>query len=91
MADISKVRAEADRVKARLNDEFKQKIARLTNTEISKIISTLENSGINRAQVAALKNEIEKSTHKNQTIARVIDAPGVLCEQLKGLINKMAR
>lgn len=91
MADITKVRAEADKVKAELNERFKQKVDRLTSAEINDIISTLEKSGVNREQVNALKAEIAQTTDKNKVIARVISAPGALCEQVKGIINKIKR
>ena len=42
MADITKVRAKADIVKARLNEEFKAKVNSLTTFEIDEIVSTLE-------------------------------------------------
>lgn len=91
MADITRVRAEADIVKARLNEEFKQKIARLTTVDIDEIIRMLVCTGINREEVAALKREVEAATNKNQVIARVLTTPGALCEQLKGVIAKIIR
>lgn len=91
MADITKVRAEADVVKARLNEEFKQKIARLTTVDIDEIIRMLVRTEINSEQVAALKCEVEMATNKNQIIARVLSTPGTLCEQLKGVIAKIIK
>lgn len=91
MADITKVRAEADKVKAELNERFRQKVDCLTSAEINDIISTLEKSGVNREQVNALKAEIAQATDKNRVIARVISTPGALCEQVKGIINKIKR
>lgn len=91
MADITKVRAKADIVKARLNEEFKAKVNSLTTFEIDEIVSTLERIGINRNEVIALKAEITQSTNKNQVIARVLETPSALCEQLKSIVNKIKR
>ena len=91
MADITKVRAKADFVKARLNEEFKAKVNSLTTFEIDEIVSTLERTGINRNEVIALKAEITQSTNKNQVIARVLETPSALCEQLKSIVNKIKR
>ena len=91
MADITRVRAEASIVKERLNEEFRQKIARLTSAQIDDIIMMLERTGVNPQQVSALKAEIQRSTNKNATIARVLETPGVLCEQLKSVIGKIVR
>lgn len=91
MADITKVRAKADIVKARLNEEFKAKVNSLTTFEIDEIVSTLERTGINRNEVIALKAEITQSTNKNQVIARVLGTPSALCEQLKSIVNKIKR
>ena len=91
MADITKVRAKADIVKARLNEEFKAKVNSLTTFEIDEIVSTLERTGINRNEVIALKAEITQSTNKNQVIARVLETPSALCEQQKSIVNKIKR
>lgn len=91
MADITKVRAEADKVKAELNERLRQKVDRLTSAEISDIISTLEKSVVNREQVNVLKVDIAQATDKNKVIARVISTPGALCEQVKRIINKIKR
>lgn len=91
MADITKVRAKADIVKARLNEEFKAKVNSLTTFEIDEIVSTLERTGINWNEVIALKAEITQSTNKNQVIARVLETPSALCEQLKSIVNKIKR
>ena len=91
MADITKVRAKADIVKARLNEEFKAKVNSLTTFEIDEIVSTLERTGIIRNEVIALKAEITQSTNKNQVIARVLETPSALCEQLKSIVNKIKR
>lgn len=91
MADITKVRAKAYIVKARLNEEFKAKVNSLTTFEIDEIVSTLERTGINRNEVISLKAEITQSTNKNQVIARVLETPSALCEQLKSIVNKIKR
>jgi len=78
-------------VKARLNEEFKAKVNSLTTFEIDEIVSTLERTGINRNEVIALKAEITQSTNKNQVIARVLETPSALCEQLKSIVNKIKR
>lgn len=91
MADITKVRAAADMVKAQLNEKLKADIASLTSTDINEVISFLEKTGVNREEVQNLKSEIARSTNKNQTIARVLDAPGVLCEQVKSIIGKIRK
>lgn len=89
MADISKVRAEADIVKARLNAEFKEKVAALTASEITGIIDTLEKTGVNPVEVSALKLKVEQATNKNQTLVRVLDTPGAICEQVKNILRKI--
>lgn len=91
MADIAKVRAAADVVKARLNENLKTDIAALTSADINEIVLLLEKNGVNRVEVQNLKAEIARSTNKNQTIARVLDAPGVLCEQVKSIIGKIRK
>lgn len=91
MADITKVRAEADMIKAELSEKFKQKVDRLTTAEINDIISMLEMSGVNKEQVNALKAEIAQATNKNRVMARVMSIPGALCEQVKGMLNKIKR
>lgn len=91
MADITKVRAEADMIKAELSEKFKQRVDRLTTAEINDIISMLEMSGVNEEQVNALKAEIAQATNKNRVMARVISIPGALCEQVKGMLNKIKR
>lgn len=78
-------------VKADLNKKWKKCIESLTSTDIDKIISLLEATGVNRSEVPQLKAEIARSVNKNQVIARVLDAPGVLCEQLKGVIGKIIK
>lgn len=78
-------------MKARLNEEFKAKVNSLTTFEIDEIVSTLERTGINRNEVIALKAEITQSTNKNQVIARVLETPSALCEQLKSIVNKIKR
>ncbi|MDE5945402.1 MAG: hypothetical protein K2G93_07455 [Rikenella sp.] len=91
MADITKVRAAADVVKAQLNEKLKKDIAALTSADIDEVVSLLEKTGINRAEVQNLKAKITRSTNKNQTIARVLDTPGVLCEQVKSIIGKIVK
>ena len=91
MADIAKVRAAADVVKARLNEKMKTNIAALTSADIDDVVSLLEKTGVNRAEVQNLKTEITRSTNKNQTIARVLDTPGVLCDQVKSIIGKIVK
>lgn len=91
MADITKVRAAADMVKAELNEKLKTEIASLTSANIDEIVSLLERTGVNYNEVQQLKAEIARSTNKNQVIARVLDAPGVLCEQLKSIISKIKK
>lgn len=78
-------------MKARLNEEFKAKVNSLTTFEIDEIVSKLERTGINRNEVIALKAEITQSTNKNQVIARVLETPSALCEQLKSIVNKIKR
>ncbi|MCD7795505.1 MAG: hypothetical protein LUC96_06535 [Alistipes sp.] len=89
MADITKVRAEANMVKECLDKEFQKRINSLTTFEINELVSILEKTGINRDEVSALKTEIMQATNKNQTIARILDTPGALCEQVKDIVNKI--
>lgn len=91
MADITKVRAVADVVKAELNEKLRTEIASLTSANIDEIVSILERTGINRSEVQQLKAEIDRSTNKNQVIVRVLNAPGVLCEQVKSIIGKIKK
>lgn len=91
MADITKVRAAANMVKAELNEKWKTEIASLTSANINEIVSILERTGVNHCEVQQLKAEIARSTNKNQVIARVFDAPGVLCEQIKSIIGKIKK
>ena len=91
MADITKVRAAADVVKAQLNEKLKTDIAALTSADIDEAVSLLEKTGINPVEVENLKAEIARSTNKNQTIARVLDTPGALCEQVKSIIGKIVK
>ena len=78
-------------MKARLNEELEVKGNSLTTFEIDEIVSTLERTGINRNEVIALKAEITQSTNKNQALARVLETPSALCEQLKSIVNKIKR
>ena len=91
MADITKLRAAADMVQARLNEKMKTEIEALTSADINEVVSLLENTGINRAEVQNLKAEIARATNKNQVIVRLLDAPGVLCEQVKSIIGKIKK
>ncbi len=91
MANIAKVRDEADIVKACLNEEFKAKINTLTTCEINEVVSILERTGINKDEVIALKAEIIRATNKNQVITRVLETPGALCEQMKDVVSKIKR
>lgn len=91
MADIAKVRAAADVVKAQLNEKLKTDIAALTSADINEVVSLLDKTGVNRAEVQNLKAEITRSTNKNQTIARVLNTPGVLCDQVKSIIGKIVK
>lgn len=91
MADITKVRAEANMVKERLDKEFQEKINALTTFEIDELVSILEKTGVNRDEVIALKTEIKEATNKNRAIARILEIPGALREQVKGIINKIKR
>lgn len=91
MANITKVRTAANTVKAELNEKLKADIASLTSTNIDEIISILERTGVNHSEVMQLKAEIARSTNKNQVIGRVLDAPGVLCEQMKNIIGKIKK
>lgn len=91
MADITKVRAAADVVKAQLNEKLKTDIAALTSANIDEVVSLLEKTGINLVEVENLKAEIAHSTNKNQVIARVLNTPGVLCEQVKSIIGKIVK
>lgn len=91
MADITQVRAAADRAKADLNEKLKEQIASLTSAEIKRIIDTLEIEGINPEEVQQLKAEIACSTNRNQILTRVLEAPGALCEQLKNIIGKLKK
>lgn len=89
MADITKVRVEATKIKNQLSEELRPKIDALTDSDIQRIISTLETTGVNSTEVQKLKEEVNQSTNRNEVIARVLSTPNVLCEQVKNIIQKI--
>lgn len=89
MADISKVRAEATKIKSQLNEELKSQIDALTVSDIQEIILTLEKTGVNTSEVQELKVEVAKATNKNEVITRVLSTPSAICEQIKNIIQKI--
>ena len=91
MADITKVRAAADMVKARLNEKMKTEIEALTSADINEVVSLLENTGINRGEVQNLKAKTARGQIKNKLIVRRLDAPGVICEKVKRVSGKIKK
>ena len=84
MADITKVKEAATRIKNQLNEDLKPQIEALTDVDIQDILSILEKTGINSVEVQKLK-----ATNKNEIITRVLSTPSALCEQIKGIIRKI--
>ena len=89
MADITKVKEAATRIKNQLNEDLKPQIEALTDVDIQEILSILEKTGINAIEVQKLKAEVDQATNKNEVFNRVLSAPGVLCEQTKGIIRRI--
>ena len=89
MADITKVKEAATRIKNQLNEDLKPQIEALTDVDIQEILSILEETGINAIAVQKLKAEVDQATNKNEVFNRVLSAPGVLCEQIKGIIRRI--
>ena len=79
MADITKVKEAATRIKNQLNEDLKPQIEALTDVDIQDILSILEKTGINSVAVQKLKAEVP----------RVLSTPSALCEQIKGIIRKL--
>lgn len=88
MADITKVKEAAIKIKNQLNEDLKPQIEALTDVDIQEILSILEKTGINAIEVQKLKAEVDQATNKNEVFNRVLSAPGVLCEQIKGIIRR---
>ena len=89
MADITKVKEAAIKIKNQLNEDLKPQIEALTDVDIHEILSILEKIGINAIEVQKLKAEVDQATNKNEVFNRVLSAPGVLCEQIKGIIRRI--
>lgn len=89
MADITKVKEAATRIKNQLNEDLKPQIEALTDVDIQDILSILEKTGINSVEVQKLKAEVDQATNKNEIITRVLSTPSALCEQIKGIIRKL--
>ena len=51
MADITKVKEAATRIKNQLNEDLKPQIEALTDVDIQDILSILEKTGINSVEV----------------------------------------
>ena len=89
MADITKVKEAATKIKNQLNEDLKPQIEALTDVDIQEILSILEKTGINDVEVQKLKAEFDQATNKNEVFNRVLSIPGVLCEEIKGIIRKI--
>lgn len=88
MADITRLTNASAEAREHLNDRHADKIASLTDMDIAAVMEQLDKASGHAAEYLRLKAEVDKATDKNAVIARLLDVPGRIADQLRDIIAR---
>ncbi len=71
------------------NAQFRDKINKLTNMNITELINQIKTSTLNEVEIKKLISEINVATDKNKKITELIERGGDVAKNLREIIGKM--
>jgi len=69
------------------NQQLGNKITQFKDPEITEILTTLKNSAVDPAAIAALQQQIDQATNKNQIILDVVKKGGTIGKALLDIVT----